>query len=235
MDCAPTRAQRKQEPAPLCPLCHCPGCGDGWRFVKRQAKVASDGSLEWAEGFWRPRVRCSNPECPMRSWTIYEEQGYPHRTFPPAVASTAIAEFVVRGEVSLAAVAEHWGCSMRTVTRWVGWICGLMTVTELTRACWAQDPSGMPPPLGRADQDPLPPEAGVARWRSQLALVASLVALFEWLARLCRTQGVPLEDGPGLGTLLRHQFDRFRRVCWMIRSSPPLHFDGLSPTGRLEP
>ena len=231
MDCAPTRAQCKEETAPLCPLCHCPGCWDGWRFVKRQAKVASDGSLEWVEGFWRPRARCRTRGCPMRSWTILEEQGYPHRTFPPAVAAAAIAEFVICGEVSLAAVAEHWGCSIRTVTRWVGWICGLMTAIELTRVCWAQDPSGMPPPFGGADQDPVPPETGVALWRSQLALVESLATLFEWLARLCREQGVPLEDGPGLGALLRHQFDRFRRVCWMIRSSPPLHFDGLSPDG----
>jgi hypothetical protein len=235
MDCAPTRAQRKQEPAPPCPLCHCPGCGDGSRLLKRQAKVAPDGTLEWVEGIWRPRFRCCNPDCPMRSWTGYEEQGYPHRTFPPAVAAAAVAEFVVGGELSLAAVAEHWGCSMRTLTRWVGWLCGLMTTAELMRVCWAQDPSGMPPPLARADQDQAPPEAGVALWRSQLALAKSLAALFEWLARLCRKRGVPLEKGPGLGALLRHQFDRFRRVCWMIRSSPPLHFDGLSPTGSLEP
>jgi hypothetical protein len=229
MDCAPSRAQCKQEPAPICPLCLLPGCWNGWRYVKRQAKVALKGSLEWAEGFWRPRVRCSTPGCPMPSWTLYEEQGYPHRTFPPAVVAAAMAEFLVGGVPSMAAVAEHWGCSMRTLARWVRWISGLTTVAELALVCWRQDPSGMPPPVARTGQTPDPPVAGVALWRSQLALVESLVVQFEWLARLCRDQGVPLERGPGLGGLLRHQLDRFRRVCWLTRPSPPLHFDGLDP------
>ena len=231
MDCAPSRTQRKQEPAPPCPLCLLSGCWDGRRLVKRQAKVAQDGRLGWVVCFWRPRARCLNPDCSMRSWTLYEEQGYPYRTFPPAVATAAMAEFLAGGEDSLAAVAEHWGCSMRTLARWVGWIGGLTTLEELTQLCWFQDTSGMPPPAGRIDQDPGPPAARVALWRSQLAFVESVVALFEFLARLCRDQGVPLERGPGLGALLRHQFDRFRRVCWLIRSSPTLHFYGLHADG----
>jgi len=231
MDCAPSRAQRKQEPAPACPLCHLPGCRDGCRSVKRQAKVAQDGSLGWVEGLQRPRARCRNPDCCMRSWTLYEDQGYPHRTFPPAVVAAAIAEFLAGGEASLAVVAAHWGCSNRTLARWVGWIDGLTTVAELAMACWRQDPSGMPPPMGRTDQDPGPSPAGVALWRSRLAVVRRLVILCEWLARLCRDQGVPLERGPGLGGLLRHQFDRFRRVCWLTLESPALHFYGLQPDG----
>ena len=231
MDCAASCAQRKQEPAPPCPLCRLSGCRDGRRRVKRQAKVGQDGNLDWVVWFWRPRARCLNPDCRMRSWTVYEEQAYPHRTFPPAVVAAAMAEFLVGGEASLAVVAEHWGCSVRTLARWVGWICGLMTVAELIRECWLQDPSGMPPPTGRAGQDPDPPALGVALWRSQLTLVEGLVALFEHLARLCRDQGDLLERGPGLGALLRHQFDRFRRVCWLTIQSPPLLFYGLHPDG----
>ena len=231
MDCAPTSAQRKQETAPICPRCHLPGCWDGRRFVKRQAKVAPDGDLEWVEGFWRLRARCLTHDCCMRSWTCYEGQGYPHRTFPPAVAASSTAEFLVRGEASLALVAELWGCSVRTLARWVVWIGELTTVDELVEVCWLQDPSGMPPPMGRADQVPDLPAAGVGLWRSRLTVVGSLITLFEWLARLCRDQGVPLERGPGLGALLRHQFDRFRRVCLLIGSYPALHFYGLRPDG----
>ena len=231
MDCAPTSAQRKQEPVPICPCCHLLGCWDGRRLLKRQAKLAQDGSLEWIEDFWRLRARCLTPECSLRSWTCYEVQGYPHRTFPPAVVAAAVAEFLVLGMASLALVAEHWGCSTRTLARWVGWIAGLTTVEDLTEVCWLQDPSGMPPPAGRTEQVPEPPAARAAPWRSQLALVESLVALFEWLARLCRDQGVPLERGPGLGALLRHQLDRFRRVCLLIGSYPALRFYGLHPDG----
>jgi hypothetical protein len=199
--------------------------------VKRQAKVTQDGNPDWIVWFWRLRARCLNPDCCLRSWTIYEEQGYPHRTFPPAVVAAAVAEFLAGGEASLAAVAEHWGCSIRTLARWVGWICGLTTVAVLAQVCWRMDPSGMPPPGGRATQDPVPPAAGVALWRSQLAMVESLVALFEFLARLGRDQGSPLERGPGLGAILRHQFDRFRRLSWLTIPSPPLHFYGLGPDG----
>ena len=85
--------------------------------------------------------------------------------------------------------------------------------------------------MGRADQVPDLPAAGVGLWRSRLTVVGSLITLFEWLARLCRDQGVPLERGPGLGALLRHQFDRFRRVCLLIGSYPALHFYGLRPDG----
>jgi hypothetical protein len=59
-----------------------------------------------------------------------------------------------------------------------------------------------------------------------MALAGFLVLLLEHLARLLRDQGVPLEPGPGLAAILRHQFDRFRAVSWLTRASPPLQVEG---------
>lgn len=224
MDCPRSCRQCKQEPRPCCPECGKPGHRNGWRLVKRQAKVTAAGVLEWVTGLWRPRALCPNPDCPVRSWTIYEEQGYPHRTFPPSVAVAAAAELLFRGEQAMVDVAARWGCSPWTLVRWLEWICGIVELAVLVRHCWACDPSGMPPPTYRARQ--VSAYDGPA-WKARMALVGSLVLLFERFAQLLREQDVALEDGPGLGAFLRHQLDRFRRVSWLTKPSPPLLFDGL--------
>lgn len=224
MDCPRSCHQSKQEPRPCCPECRKPGWLNGWRLVKRQAKLTASGVLEWVTELWRRRALCPNPDCPVRSWTIYEEQGYPYRTFPPSVAVAAVAELLFRGEKAMADVTRHWGCSPWTVVRWLGWIGGLVECAALIKVIWAHDPSGMPPPIYRTRQDPNP--VGPA-WKSRLVLVGSLVLLFERFARLIREQDLPLEAGPGLGAFLRHQFDRFHRVSWLTKPSPPLLFDGL--------
>ncbi len=228
MDCLESRGQRKPEVRPCCPNCGKPGWLDGWRFVKLQAKVTLAGVLAWMAGMWRRRARCPNPDCPVRGWTVYEEQGYSHRTFPPAVAAAAVAELLFRGETALADVAKHWGCSRWTLVRWVEWIGGLVELAVLFKVCWTCDPSGMPPPAYRAQQDA---DSSGPAWASRMALAGSLILLFEKLARLLRDQGVPLEEGPGLGAFLRHQLDRFCRVSWLTKPSPPLLFDGLWPGG----
>jgi hypothetical protein len=49
-----------------------------------------------------------------------------------------------------------------------------------------------------------------------------MLLLLEHFAGLLRTRFVALEAGPGLGALLRHQYERFRVVAWLTKSSPPL-------------
>jgi hypothetical protein len=224
MDCLESRGQRKPELRPCCPNCAKPGWFDGWRFVKLQAKLTLAGVLVWVRGLWRRRARCPYPDCPVRSWTVYEDQGYPHRTFPPSVAAAAVTELLFRGAAALEGVAGHWGCCPGSLVRWLDWIGGIVGLAILIKVCWACYPSGMPPPTFRVRQDPEP--AGPA-WRSRMALAGSLVLLFERFARLLRDQGVPLAEGPGLAAFLRFQRDRFRLVSWLTKPSPPLVFDGL--------
>ena len=228
MDCYRISHQSKQEPRPCCPQCRRQGWLNGRRFVKRQAKVAADGVLEWEVELWRQRACCPNPECPVRSWSVYGIQEYPHSTFPPSVAIAAVIELLERGMGALADIAQRWGCSRRTLLRWLGWIGRIVELAVLIKVCWANDPSGMPPPGCRPRQDPDP--SGPA-WKSRQALVESLLLLFKWLVGLMRDQGLPFEEGAGLADFLRYQFDQFRRVSWISKLSPPLRFDGFWPDG----
>lgn len=161
----------------------------------------------------RLRVRCPDRACECGSWTLYEAQGYPHRSFTLAVAASAVAELAASPETSLTSVAERCQCDRRTVGRWVRWAGGLVDPLALRSLCGRLDPSGLPAP------SPIFGQGGIA-------LAGLLVLLLEHLARLLRDRGVTLGIGPGLAAILRHQFDRFRMVSWLTRASPPLRVEG---------
>ena len=162
----------------------------------------------------RLRVRCPDPCCEGRSWTLYEPQGYPYRTFTPAVAASAVAELAVDPEATLTSVAQRCQCDRRTAGRWLHWTERLMGPDALTRLCARLDPSGL-----------LPPGTSSLLGLGGIALAGFLVLLLEHLARLLRNRGVALETGPGLAVILRSQFERFRGVSFLTRASPPLRVE----------
>jgi hypothetical protein len=176
--------------------------------------VGAAGTVERLDDLPRRRVRCKEPGCPCGSWTIYEAGGYPRRSFTLAVAAAAIAELAFAGCATLTSVARHWQCDRRTVARWQRWVAGTAEPAALAQFCSSLDPDGLPAP------DP----EGITR-------SGCVLLLLECLARLLRTQGVALEPGPGLGAILRHQFERFRVVSWLTRSSPALRVDGALAGG----
>jgi hypothetical protein len=224
MDCLPGRAGCKQEVRPPpCGLCSGPRWWDGWRRVKWQATLTPDG-LTWVEGPWRRRTRCFNPECDSRSSTLYEAQAYPYRTFAPAVAVAAVLELLSVEGATVVSVAQLWQCDPRTLDRWLGWIGWLAELAVLLKVCWRYDPSGMPPPVFQPRRKDLDPPTATTKptWKDRATLIGSLVLLFEWLARLHRDHGIPLEEGPGLSALLRRQFDRYRLVSMLTKRSPPM-------------
>jgi hypothetical protein len=144
------------------------------------------------------------------------------------VIVSAVAELLAIDGATLASVAKHWECHPRTLGRWMAWISCLVEVAVLFKACWLHDPSGMPPPVykpRRKDLDSSRPEMG--SWKARAVLVGSLVLLFAWLARLHRDKGIPLEEGPGLGAILRRQFDLYRLVSLLTKSSPGMQIDVL--------
>jgi len=126
-----------------------------------------------------------------------------------AVAALGLAALATELGSTLTSVARHCQCDPRTVGRWRLWVGGLCAPAALSRMCSRLEPDGFPPPQPK-----------------DLPLAGFLVLLLEHLARLLRDQGVPLEPGPGLAAILRHQFDRFRAVSWLTRASPPLQVEG---------
>ena len=214
MDFLPSSAGCKQElRPPPCPVCGVVGWWNGQCLVA-QMVVGAAGTVERIEDLPRRRARCKEPDCPCGSWTIYEAGGYPRRSFTLAVAAAAIAELTFAVSATLTSVARHWQCDRRTVARWQRWAAGTAEPAALAQLCSSLDPDGLPAP------DP----EGITR-------PGRVILLLECLARLLRTQGVALEPGPGLGAILRHQFERFRVVSWLTRASPALRVDGALAGG----
>jgi len=182
------------------------------------------GCVYRVQGIVRLRYLCLNPACEFGSWTIYEPQGYPRRTFTLAVTASAVAELAASPEANLTSVAERCRCDRRTVGRWVRWAGALGEPQELGELCGRLDPSGLPPPT-RALPGIYGPTPAIILGQGAIALAGLVVLLLEHLARLMREQGVPLEVGPGLAAILRHQFNRFRMVSCLTRASPPLRVE----------
>lgn len=172
--------------------------------------VGADGDVRWVPGIWRRRACCPNPDCPAKSWTVYEAGAYPHRTFTLAVTASGIAQLAGDDEATPEAVAHAHQCDRRTVGRWIAWVARLCVTVEIVRACARLDPTGMPPPP--------PPRRETPR-----VCAGWVLLLLDHLVRLLRERGAVREAGAGLVAIVRHQFVRFAVVLWLTRPSPPLH------------
>lgn len=199
MDSRPSGGRCKQESA--CPFCGGTGCRDGLRIVKSQVGLNEAGKSIRITEIRRCRWRCS--AC-GRSWTAYEPGGYPCRTFTLAVEAAAVAELATAPGATLASVARAFHCDRRTVGRWARHVAFIADPSDLSRAYARLDPSGLLAPFLRVARSGL------------------LLLLLDHLARLLRDRGVPPEPGPGLASILRWQFDRFRTIAFLTRASPPL-------------
>ncbi len=210
MDFRPSGGRCKQElPKSACPFCGGRAQRKAVRIVKSQVIVDGAGKPVRIDGLVRARLQCR--AC-LRSWTVYEPGGYPHRTFTLAVATAAVAELVGNPGANRSSVARNFMCDRRSVGRWWAWIVGLADPNSLSRVCARLDPSGLPAPRLYFDLGPL-------------ATAGLLLLLLEHLARLLRDQGVFLAPGPGLAAILRWQFDRFRTLSHLTRASPPLRVE----------
>ena len=153
---------------------------------------------------------------------MYEEGGYPRRTFTLSVAASAVAELAADKGATLTSVAQRCQCHRLTARRWVHWVGQLCEPVTLVQGCIRLDSLGLPPPA-------LPPPAQQQQQQqpknSMIFQAGLLLLLLDHLARLLRDRGVALEAGPGLTAILRQQFERFRGVSWLTRASPPLRVE----------
>jgi len=166
--------------------------------------------IEYVAEIVRRRARCSLwKSCPLRSWTVYEEDSYPHRVFGLVVAVSAVS-MVVFGRATHHAAARSHQCSLRTVGRWKRWIAALADPDELERVCTRLEGRGLPGALALPGQ----PRAG------------RVLHLLERLVELLIERGVDLPAvSCALGRVLRHQLERFGEMFYLTRLSPPLRAD----------
>lgn len=195
-------------PAP-CPACDSPAWWTGGRVVS-QTRLTERGA-EHATGIRRRRARCSSSSCPAKGWTIYEDGGYPHRSFQLDVVADAVVNAEI-GSGSLTAAGAAVGASRDSVRRWVGWVEDLAEPGELEALIVRLDGDAM-----RASS----PSIAASR-------VATIVVMLERLADVLAIGGVPIaRRGSGLLRILTVRFSRFREVFLLTRVSPPLRADLL--------
>jgi hypothetical protein len=174
---------------------------------------------------WIQRVCCA--ECDT-SWPLRPSFLYPHRSLEPDVAEAAALAFLSEADAGYARVAAGFGCSARTVWRWVGWIAGLVVVGELLaeaeRLTGAGQAAALIPRAVPQDHDKaLSPE----RAQTLVAAFQALVALAVW----ARAQPAPPEDPSPLRAWLTARFLTFREVHRLAAraASPALPGDSTGP------
>ena len=203
---APNR-KYSDRPAP-CPVCGSPSWWNGWRKV---AKVIRDVDevVRHVTDVLRHRARCSDDNCSVGSWTTYDSDSYPYRSFQLSVVFSAVSQVAFDSEATYAGVARSHLCAARSVQRWLHWVAELVCLKSLAQACARLDPDGLPPP--RYEQ--------ATRRRK----AASVLKLLERLAELAAHWGVHFPvAGSGLERWLLQQFARYGDVLYLTKSSPPL-------------
>jgi hypothetical protein len=155
----------------------------------------------------RLRARCPDRECPLRSFTVYNEDAYPHRGFRLGVIVSAVSA-VLGGERRYDVAVQH-NCCGDSVRRWTRWTESLIgDIDEWKRSCDRLANRGMP---GAEPIDDAPRAAGV------LHLFDRFVALLER-----RRVDLPQPQTPGLVRLLLYLLHRSGEIFWLTKSSPPL-------------
>ncbi len=195
------------ERPPPCPVCAAASWWNGSRCVSSIHK--RDDGVEHRTDVIRSRVCCPVKDCSQRSWTIYEEDSYPHRLFQLLVVVSAVT-LVTLGEKTLTATAAAHQCSRDSVRRWKEWVEGLAVPQVLMRACTRLDSDGLP---GGFVPNAMP-RAG------------AVLHLLDRLAELLRARGLRLPElEAGLACVLKDQLVRFGEIFYLTKSSPPLRVD----------
>lgn len=203
-----TSASGKHHERPPC----CLSCaGPAWWNGTRQVAVCrkTDHGVEHVADRVRRRAICPSRDCPLRSWTVYEDDSYPHRVFALDLVVSTVGAVVLARATLTAAAKAHW-CSRDSVRRWVAWVERLAEPAELMQACTRLEPRGLPGGLGPAGR----PRA------------AAVLHLLDRLADLLGDRGVRLRSlSSGLARILEDQLERLGAVFLLTKPSPPLRAD----------
>lgn len=208
----------------------CPFCDgrrvwfDGWHFVFC-AVLADDVPHRFDDGLPLQRVCCADCE---RSWTLRPSFLYPYRSLEPDVAEAAALSYLSTPSATYEKTARAYGCSARTLWRWVGWLAGLFSPRALLAEAEQLSGNGQSAALIPRDV-PQDHEKARSPEREQTLLSAfqAVCALAVWV----RAQPAPPTDPSPLRFWLIERFRSFREVHRLVpkNSSPPLPEDSTGP------
>ena len=208
MKISPIGARGKYaERPPPCPDCHSSTWGNGSRTV---SSVSQQGdSIRHQTDIVRRRACCPSRDCLKGSWTIYEEDSYPHRLFRLLVVVSAVSA-VVFGRITMTAAARAHQCSRDSVRRWLWWVTQLANLRQLLQACTRLDPDGLPGAFVTPD----------------MSRAGAVLHLLDRFAELLTQRGMRLPGlKSGLVCVLKDQLVRFGEVFYLTKPSPPLRAD----------
>lgn len=201
-----TRGKYAKRPPP-CPDCHSSAWWNGSRTVSSVVKRGD--FIEHQTDIIRRRACCPSRDCPKGSWTIYEEDSYPHRLFRLLVVVSAVSA-VVFGRFAMTVVAKTHQCSRDSIRRWIQWVTQLADPKWLMLACTRLNPDGLPGAFVTSDM----PRAG------------AVLHLLDRFAELLIQRGVRLPRiKSGFACVLKDQLVRFGEVFYLTKPSPPLRAD----------
>jgi hypothetical protein len=195
------------ERPPSCPDCHSPAWWNGSRTVS--SVVRRGDSIEHRTDIVRRRACCSCRDCPRGSWTIYEEDSYPHRLFRLLVVVSAVS-VVVFGGITMTVAARAHQCSRDSIRRWIQWVARLADPRQLLKACTQLCSDGFPGAFVSGDMPP----------------AGTVLHLLDRFVELLTRRGVRLPGfKSGLVCILKDQLVRFGEVYYLTKPSPPLRAD----------
>jgi transposase-like protein len=169
---------------------------------------------------WLARAKCS--AC-KRSFTCLPEVLYPRRQYQLDVVAAVVAA-VSLGNSSVPAAAREAGASPTSARRWVAWVAGLASPSELLRVTAQIDPAA---PVG----------IGLSRHAGDgvRARAARVLDALEQLGTALGRRGVALAQRSGLGRVLGWQRSLFGDVVGLVAEpktlSPAMALGG-APSGR---
>ena len=208
----------------------CPFCDaeliwlNGWRVVF--CVVLLDGTpYRFADGLPLQRVVCAR--CHV-SWTLRPTLLYPHRLLQPDIVEAAGFRYLGDPAATYEETARAYGCSPRSVWRWVGWLAGVVQARALLAEAERLSRAGQSASLAPRE---VPQDHAKARSPGRAAV---LLAAFQALCALAvwtRAQPAPPEDPSPLRFWLVGRFRAFRELYFLAggHSSPPSPEDCTGP------
>lgn len=184
---------------------------NGWRRVF--AVVLVDGQAHrFDEGLPLQRVACGQCE---QSWTLRPPFLYPHRSLEPDAAEAATWRYLADPGGTYARVGPAFGCSARSVWRWVGWIAGVACPAELVaEAARAQ----VATPAAELIAHSVPQDHPKAHSTARAAVLEHALQVLGALAVWARAQPVPPADPSPLRCFLSWHL---RRRGWVAHLTGP--------------
>lgn len=164
----------------------------------------------------RRRAICISESCPVKSFTVYEDEDYPHRLFTIDFAVNVILAILFQG-LTYAQAATNFGCSRWSIGRWIQWVTKLVDIHQLHATYLQFDETGVPPSL---QSEKIPD------WRqgSLCHCAAEIINGMEQLALLMYKNNVLLQPtGSGLLRIIKYQYKRYNTYYPASRLSPSMH------------